>query len=232
MYKAYYDGGTIVIIGVHKCWLPIAQLQHQIELFLGNDVSINFYMTPQQSQGFGAHFDSHDTFILQLEGNKTWRIYDEEGMMELPMEQPQVDPEKLGKPSQQIHLQPGDLLYVPRGIIHDAVTDNCSSLHLTVGLYPLRWIDVLQNLLNCAAETDVTLRRSVPLNQPEHTNHEMLVKMLPQLLRDFSEKDFIRQVFSNYRKKNSWQAVDLFLSINLRTAWKLKLIDWVESVQA
>lgn len=35
----------------------------------------NAYLTPPSNQGFTAHTDSQDVFILQLEGAKRWRVY-------------------------------------------------------------------------------------------------------------------------------------------------------------
>jgi len=36
-----------------------------------------------------------------------------------------------------VRMQPGDLLYIPRGYFHDALADSDASLHLTFGVKPL-----------------------------------------------------------------------------------------------
>ena len=35
----------------------------------------NLYLTPAGSQGFVSHWDTHELFVLQVEGSKKWRIY-------------------------------------------------------------------------------------------------------------------------------------------------------------
>ena len=32
-------------------------------------------MTPPQNQGFSNHYDVHDVFVLQIEGEKRWQIH-------------------------------------------------------------------------------------------------------------------------------------------------------------
>ena len=46
--------------------------------------TLNVYLTPPSSQGFTAHYDAHDVFILQIAGSKHWRLYD--APLRLPME--------------------------------------------------------------------------------------------------------------------------------------------------
>ena len=32
-------------------------------------------LTPEGAQGFDPHFDTHEVFVLQVEGHKHWRLY-------------------------------------------------------------------------------------------------------------------------------------------------------------
>ena len=32
-------------------------------------------MTPPQNQGFSAHYDTHDVFVLQVAGSKRWVVH-------------------------------------------------------------------------------------------------------------------------------------------------------------
>ena len=71
----YADGSTLVLQGLHQVWPPIADLTSQLAAELGHPVQVNAYVTPPQSQGFSAHYDTHDVFVLQVAGSKRWQIW-------------------------------------------------------------------------------------------------------------------------------------------------------------
>jgi hypothetical protein len=52
---------------------------------------------------------------------------------------------------------------VPRGYIHEPSTQEALSIHITVGIYPMTWRDALAVALNQLADTDVRLRRAIPV---------------------------------------------------------------------
>jgi Cupin superfamily protein len=56
-------------------------------------------------------------------------------------------------------LKPGDTLYLPRGWLHEAVTSATDSLHLTVGINVVTWLDAFKAALEELGE-DVRFRRS------------------------------------------------------------------------
>ena len=58
-------------------------------------------------------------------------------------------------------LRAGDTLYLPRGWLHDALTSDTDSLHLTVGVNVHTWTDAFRAAL-ADCERDVEFRRSVP----------------------------------------------------------------------
>ena len=50
-------------------------MAEQLEGELGLVVQINAYLTPPNAQGFETHWDPMESLVLQIEGNKTWHIY-------------------------------------------------------------------------------------------------------------------------------------------------------------
>jgi len=101
----------------------------------------NAYCSFQDIRAFNSHCDLHEVFAIQLEGEKIWQIY--ENRAEAPVEalsgenaQAMIDQAK-GKVMMTVRMQPGDLLYIPRGYFHDALADSSASLHLTFGIRPL-----------------------------------------------------------------------------------------------
>ena len=159
--QVYARGKTIILMTMQQRWAPVAELCRNLEGVFHCPVHANSYLTPQGAQGFDAHFDPHEVFVLQLEGRKHWRVYGAARRFPLVDERFDVPKEQLGPP-REVLLEPGDLLYLPRGFVHEAFTAEWASLHLTVGVNVYRWADLLQEALLAAARQDERLRASVP----------------------------------------------------------------------
>jgi hypothetical protein len=133
----FADGYTIVVDGVERYVRPIASLSRSIEVELNFPIQVNAYVTPPESQGLVPHYDDHNVLILQIQGSKTWHLY--EGV-DLPPHELQRDQDKkvaldeLPLPI-DLRLEAGDVLYLPRGRVHAAETNSEPSIHLTVGIH-------------------------------------------------------------------------------------------------
>ncbi|GET35385.1 cupin domain-containing protein [Microseira wollei] len=165
LYNAYEQGYSIILLDLHKRWMPLSAFARELECFLNHPVGINLYLTPKNSQAFVPHFDDHDVLILQIEGTKNWRIY--EPIVELPNKEfaggeQSLPKEQLPPVVADICLAPGDMLYLPRGYGHNVSTSNCSSLHLTVGIFIYTWSDLLSGMLRSLSKQDVAFRRALP----------------------------------------------------------------------
>ena len=163
LYEAYHRGYTLIIDMIHARWPSIAALCQDLEALLHFSVQANVYVTPRGAQGFAPHFDTHDVFVLQLGGSKAWRIYDAGDELPMADGHRRISAEALGAPAAEFVLEQGDLLYVPRGVVHEAMTTDDSSVHLTVGVHVWRWADLLRDAILVLADKDVRLRKSVPL---------------------------------------------------------------------
>ena len=159
---AFADGATIVVQGLHHWWRPLSLFCRALEAELGEPVQANAYYTPRGSQGLPVHHDTHDVFVLQVAGEKRWLVY--EPALELPLKDQRYSEAEHGGPGEPVKdvtLQASDTLYLPRGWLHQAVTSESDSLHLTVGVNVYTWSDALRGALReLASELDV--RRSVP----------------------------------------------------------------------
>lgn len=170
--RLYADGHTIVINGLDKLSAPVAELIQALQRRLNFRVSPNAYLTPRGAQGFNPHYDTHDVFIAQVGGSKVWRIYrladicPPDGMFELDQS---ISRENLPEP-RMVELSAGQLMYIPRGWIHDAETANESSLHLTIGIHPSRWYDLASKALTALALKHESLRRALPVGYLDDAN--------------------------------------------------------------
>jgi hypothetical protein len=66
-----------------------------------------------------------------------------------------------GEPVMDVTMRAGDTLYLPRGWLHQAMTSDSPSLHLTVGINVATWRDAVREALDEVADEDVTFRRGV-----------------------------------------------------------------------
>ncbi|XP_009931481.2 ribosomal oxygenase 1 [Opisthocomus hoazin] len=138
----------------------------------GSMAGANAYLTPPGTQGFAPHYDDIEAFVLQLEGKKHWRVYGPRtGAEVLPQfSSANLVQAELGEPVLETVLEAGDLLYFPRGFIHQAdCLPDAHSLHITVSSYQRNsWGDLLEKLLpaalQMALEEDVEYRQGLPMD--------------------------------------------------------------------
>lgn len=143
------------------------RIQERLECFFGCLVGSNVYITPAGAQGLPPHYDDVEVLILQLEGQKHWRLY--EPTVPLAREYSLEPESRIGAPTHDFILQAGDLLYFPRGTIHQADTPAGAghSTHLTLSTYQnMSWGDLLLDLMpGCVFDrmkTDCELRTGLP----------------------------------------------------------------------
>lgn len=169
----YYLNGCSIRLLNPQTYIPkLHLLNATMQEFFNSFVGANAYLTPPDSQGFAPHYDDIEAFILQTEGKKHWRIYKPLTENEtLPrVSSKNYDQEEIGEPIMEITLEAGDLLYFPRGYIHQGVTiDGEHSLHVTVSMYQKHsWADLFEKLipaaLQMAINENVELRRGLPFD--------------------------------------------------------------------
>ncbi|CAF3450603.1 unnamed protein product [Rotaria sp. Silwood1] len=158
VWDAYNEGCSIRLLNPHTYSTSIWKLLSCLQEYFGSLVGANTYLTPPGSQGFAPHYDDIDAFILQLEGKKHWRVYKPLNDDEVLPLKSSVDLDKKVienvKPCIDVVLEAGDLLYMPRGYIHQGRTlDDAHSLHLTVSCYQQNtWGDLFKILLPKAVD--------------------------------------------------------------------------------
>ena len=160
IYREYQNGCTVVINHLHRRSASVALLCSKLEADLHHPVGANLYLTPRGAQGFRAHFDTHDVFILQLHGIKDW--YVASALHALPLASMKQGAEESSHEFRRLTLRPGDILYLPRGFVHYAKTQPSSSLHLTVRIEVYRWIDLMSEALRELAEEHAEFRNALP----------------------------------------------------------------------
>jgi ribosomal protein L16 Arg81 hydroxylase len=176
-------GSTIRVKGVERYSDPLAELCQSIGQDLGFPTRANLYCTPAGSRGFDLHFDTHEVLVLQLLGNKRWQAY--ESTKKLPLERvpalpfeddrevlkrsrgesaaDEISVAELGTLAVEASLEAGDSLYLPRGFVHQAESLDKPSVHVTIGIHVITWLDLLSVALGQSAYRHEALRQALPV---------------------------------------------------------------------
>ena len=140
-----------------RLWKVCAALEEELGCLAG----CNAYITPPGQQGLAPHFDDVDLWVCQTEGSKHWRVYSQVGVGLKASEGPlfgrdlaeicatcssgDLDPEQFAENGvnllMEVTLQVGDVLYIPRGCVHQARAasgPDGGSCHVTISTHQ-RW---------------------------------------------------------------------------------------------
>ena len=159
-------GATIVLQALHRQSGEIGRFCRELELAMTHPVQANAYVTPPTAQGFSVHHDTHDVFVLQTHGRKSWRVY--RPLVELagpdqPWKESLGDP---GEPVLEAELEPGNALYIPRGYPHDAEAQDGVSVHVTVGILATTWVDLWRSVMRKVSD-HLSFREPLPVGFAE-----------------------------------------------------------------
>ncbi|NBS44366.1 MAG: hypothetical protein EBT34_11665, partial [Acetobacteraceae bacterium] len=159
-------GASVVMNDVDSLTPGLAGVSAALEGAGLGKAQANVYISWQSHKAFHAHYDTHDVWAVQVEGEKTWNIW--EGRAEWPVPhaifrgQPQEFHEKAkGALRFKAHLKKGDLLYLPRGWYHDALAEAPNSVHIAYGVHAPMGIDFM-SLLTERAFHEAEFRKPLP----------------------------------------------------------------------
>jgi len=145
------EGASFVVNGAGTYLRSIAELCLNATLAFQMPANANLYLTAggvaQPTSGY-PHQDRQDVFIVQLAGSKKWRLYEADDMLPKNGQAKgkhgnPLHYKELGVPIRDVTLRPGQLLYLPRGMVHATTTlasteteekTERDSLHVTLGL--------------------------------------------------------------------------------------------------
>lgn len=186
-----YAAGMTVYMGGFEKTLPLigrlcAAIKH--DLSLSAKVGGTCFLSPRGA-GFGLHFDRHEVFTLQVEGEKLWRYSATPAVTAPPINLIATDAEYLADFEEESGgeririprerdlveqlLRPGDLLYFPAGTWHLArAVDH--SLSLSIACEPHTVGDVIGRMLKLRFRTEPAWRESCPAVLSEDDPRDVL----------------------------------------------------------
>jgi len=159
-------GASVVLNDVDSLTPGLAAVSHAIESAGLGKAQANVYISWQSHKAFPAHYDTHEVWAVQVEGEKYWNLW--EGRADYPIAHPafrnqaqEHHEQAKGKLRAKVLMQPGDLLYLPRGWYHDALAEAPASVHVAYGSHAPLGLDVM-NLLAERALHDSLFRQPLP----------------------------------------------------------------------
>lgn len=181
--RDFAAGYTVVMDGVERYARAVASLARSIEVELNFPIQVNAYLTPPGSRGLVPHYDGHDVLILQVQGSKTWHVYDGVDIPPREMQRGKDTAVAIGVQPlpTDVRLAAGDVLYLPRGRVHAAETTTEQSIHLTVGIHAPTVLMLAMAALYSRSFRDDFLSTRLP---PRHLDDAQLQQAVHGLLRD------------------------------------------------
>lgn len=162
---ALHDAGaSLVVSQFHELHPPLARFCRGLEKAFLHGVQANIYLTPPGAQGFRVHFDTHDVLVLQVSGRKAWRVWDHIPYAAPTRHTPWANNAEVQGEPHALVMSPGDALYLPRGVMHEAMVQEGAdpSLHITLGFMEPAIGEMLRHLLAELEAEEPALRAAIP----------------------------------------------------------------------
>lgn len=194
------EGSTLTLAAAGQLDPGIASVVASLTTAFSALAECNIYCSWKQVQAFPSHFDVMDVFVLQISGEKVWRLY--ENRFEAPLKTEgyhfsglpdDYHDKHKGTVAREVTMTPGDFLYIPKGYYHDALASSDASLHLTFGLTQNRGVDVMDQIL--ASLPDDPMFRA-PMPKPDDMEaYQTHLKVLGQRVAEImSEPALAEQI--------------------------------------
>jgi hypothetical protein len=196
--QAFDDGFTIQFFQPQRFSDQLHKIIAQFELIFGSLAGSSAYLTPGNSQGLAPHYDDVDVFIFHLEGTKLWHIWPNPLVCMPETSSGDLDYSSFKDKPSVLRLHPGDILYMPRGTVHEAIAEDSFTTHVTISLYQKYHYKsllehVLPQLLDKISDQNSEFRFGLPIRMQD-------------FLGTFSSKcyiPFLRKIDQNLTQNSS-----------------------------
>ena len=215
---AYLDGCSIVLNHSDTLNGYIATLCQDLQKSFPHAYA-NSYITPPGSKAVPPHADDRDVIVIQVVGKKHWKVYQ---IIPVPFPYPH---EQVGKEGMPIPppvldgpclfdgiLNAGDVLYMPRGYVHEARTQEEElSFHVTVALATHDWTlaGIMQSATSSILSRVVDYRMALPVplgrGESEQDRNKLQSKIdeaIERLRQEVTAETVCQQLRLKYEKHN------------------------------
>ncbi|HPE56184.1 MAG TPA: cupin domain-containing protein [Bacteroidales bacterium] len=237
----YYSskGYSIRLNQINKLDSLINEICISLESLFLCPILANLYWHPKEAESLaGFHTDDHDTFILQIKGERIWEI-------DLESNDSPIKPQTLlphdkmdfssGLPSisegndkifhsrsikfkkkKTVHLKAGQLIYLPSGCVHEAKSINKESIHITFGIHHYKSFEILKLAIQNLTSRNKILRRPTIITDysdeiQKEKFKENLKGILSVLTSEMSNSTFQDNLFYEVFQRFSLQRENILL---------------------
>ena len=175
------EGYTVHLRHLERWHPPAAVMLGIIQRETGCTGYASAFVTPPGEQGLEHHWDQHLGIIVQLAGTKRWELWAPAVRDPTRNHQTSIQrwhPDRLAQwrasgPDVQVDLQPGQVLILPRGWVHNPHSHLSTepSVHLTVVIQERIPLWIAEHLTGSAIN-DPAFRAVIP---PAGLDHDALV---------------------------------------------------------
>ncbi|MWV31213.1 cupin domain-containing protein [Rathayibacter iranicus] len=167
--EAFQGGATVTWNSMNHFNANLREVTSTLSRALGCRSDVVSFLTPGGGvQGFAPHLDNTEVFVIQLYGQKKWRVW--ETITPRPPVGYALDTQALGEPTMGFVMNPGDVLYLPWGTPHVASSVDQMSFHLSVTTKPRSLSELLQDVVKDITEDDEAFAEQPTLNESRSAN--------------------------------------------------------------
>lgn len=216
LYLAYLEGASLILNQADRYSKPLFEFCRTIaDKHFYHSFAVA-YLTPPNSHAVRLHNDDQDVFLLQIWGKKNWLVRPAPTFLPYTEEMIGKDapvPEELIKPPiLDFTIEAGDILFMPRGFLHEAKTGTEPSLHITItvptsdycwGVLLGRYLghslqkslpsgsEVANFCQEAMSEKDVDSHRPDRKKRTEEEENAMIRQVASAFLKDLSSKEVV-----------------------------------------
>lgn len=213
---ALRDRWTTIVNNIDSLDPVVAGVCRDLERVYGCRVNTNVYVSWGQAEGFGPHWDTHDTIIVPATGSKRWKVYEPTVLSPL---RPWTDRAVSPRPVWEGEIAPGNALVIPRGWGHEVQGSDDLAVHYTIGVN--RFIaHQLLDRIEAEGGTYPILRADVPYDAREPVvSYERSLHDSPTGLAEFlaslATPDLVDRALATHRAR-----IPLRLFGSLHDTWR------------
>lgn len=190
---------TTIINSADRYEPELAALCSDLTLATGAAINTNIYLSFGEAEGFGPHWDSHDTLIFQVHGAKRWSVFEP---LVLSAQRPWTGRDVSDRPVWAGVLEVGTALLVPRGWGHQVEGSEDLTIHYTVGINRLEVPTLLRSMSGLIADDRLDL--PVPSDPfAPGADHPLLAAPddLARAIDEWIDDALIRRAVASYRAR-------------------------------